>query len=105
MSPSPPSRSTAPTPRGRRKGRPATRRGPAPAAAPSQARTYIRKDPSVKSEPKRLRAASDVPQRPGPERPSRTEAEEAVRTLLRWIGEDASREGLLGTPDRVVRAY
>ena len=28
-----------------------------------------------------------------------------MRTLLRWIGEDASREGLLGTPDRVVRAY
>jgi GTP cyclohydrolase I len=38
-------------------------------------------------------------------RPSRAEAEEAVRTLLRWAGDDPQREGLLGTPDRVVRAY
>lgn len=38
-------------------------------------------------------------------RPSREEAEEAVRTLLRWAGDDPTREGLLGTPDRVVRAY
>ncbi|MCY3981866.1 MAG: GTP cyclohydrolase I FolE [Alphaproteobacteria bacterium] len=38
-------------------------------------------------------------------RPSRTQAEEAVRTLLRWTGDDPSREGLVGTPDRVLRAY
>ncbi len=38
-------------------------------------------------------------------RPSRAEAEQAVRTLLRWTGDDPDREGLLGTPDRVVRAY
>ncbi|ASG21999.1 GTP cyclohydrolase I FolE [Nitrospirillum viridazoti CBAmc] len=38
-------------------------------------------------------------------RPSREEAEEAVRTLLRWAGDDPTREGLLGTPDRVVRSY
>lgn len=38
-------------------------------------------------------------------RPDRAEAEEAVRTLLRWAGDDPTREGLLGTPDRVVRAY
>ena len=38
-------------------------------------------------------------------RPTRAEAEEAVRTLIRWAGDDPSREGLLGTPDRVVRAY
>ena len=37
--------------------------------------------------------------------PSRAQAEEAVRTLLRWAGDDPAREGLLGTPDRVVRAY
>ncbi len=36
---------------------------------------------------------------------SREEAEEAVRTLLRWVGEDPKREGLLDTPARVVRAY
>jgi GTP cyclohydrolase IA len=38
-------------------------------------------------------------------RPSRTEAESAVRTLLRWAGDDPDREGLAATPSRVVRAY
>ncbi len=38
-------------------------------------------------------------------KPSRAEAEEAVRTLLRWAGDDPTREGLLGTPERVARAY
>lgn len=39
------------------------------------------------------------------ERPSRDAAEEAVRTLLRWAGDDPTREGLLDTPMRVVRAF
>src|ERR1700680_1857398 len=39
------------------------------------------------------------------DRPSRADAEEAVRTLIRWSGDDPDREGLLGTPGRVVRAY
>ncbi|NQU57271.1 MAG: GTP cyclohydrolase I FolE [Rhodospirillales bacterium] len=38
-------------------------------------------------------------------KPSREEAEDAVRTLLRWAGDDPSREGLLDTPARVVRSY
>src|SRR6516225_249011 len=38
-------------------------------------------------------------------RPSREEALDAVRTLIRWAGDDPEREGLLGTPDRVVRSY
>ena len=38
-------------------------------------------------------------------RPSRAEAEAAVRTLLRWTGDDPDREGLIDTPSRVVRAY
>ena len=38
-------------------------------------------------------------------RPTREEAEAAVRTLIRWAGDNPSREGLLGTPDRVVRSY
>ena len=38
-------------------------------------------------------------------RPSREEAEEAVRVLLRWAGDDPSREGLLDTPKRVTKAY
>ena len=37
--------------------------------------------------------------------PSRKDAEEAVRTLLRYIGEDPAREGLLETPARFVRAF
>ncbi len=38
-------------------------------------------------------------------KPSVLEAEEAVRTLLRWAGDDPTREGLVDTPSRVVRAY
>ena len=38
-------------------------------------------------------------------RPSRIEAEDAVRTLIRWAGDDPEREGLIATPARVVRAY
>ena len=45
-----------------------------------------------------------VPMSPPP-RPNRDEAEQAVRTLLRWAGDDPAREGLLDTPARVVRAY
>jgi GTP cyclohydrolase I len=40
-----------------------------------------------------------------PVRPSRAEAEAAVRTLIRWTGDDPDREGLRATPSRVVRAY
>ncbi|MEO6154494.1 MAG: GTP cyclohydrolase I FolE [Thermomonas sp.] len=36
---------------------------------------------------------------------SRDDAEAAVRTLLRWAGEDPAREGLLDTPRRVAKAY
>ncbi len=38
-------------------------------------------------------------------RPTREEAEEAVRTLIAWAGDDPRREGLLDTPKRVVKAY
>jgi GTP cyclohydrolase I len=38
-------------------------------------------------------------------RPTREEAQEAVRTLIRWAGDDPEREGLLGTPERIIRAY
>ena len=38
-------------------------------------------------------------------KPTQAEAEEAVRTLIAWAGDDPSREGLLETPGRVVRAY
>lgn len=39
------------------------------------------------------------------QRPVRSDAEAAVRTLIEWAGDDPDREGLVGTPDRVVRAY
>ena len=48
--------------------------------------------------PRRRAAAS-----PAPARPTRGQAIEAVRTLIRWAGDDPDREGLLETPDRVVR--
>ena len=38
-------------------------------------------------------------------RPSRKEAEDAVRTLIRWAGDNPDREGLIVTPDRVARSY
>ncbi len=44
------------------------------------------------------------PERPNP-RPSQEEAEAAVRTLLRWAGDDPAREGLIDTPSRVVRSF
>lgn len=43
--------------------------------------------------------------RKAPERPSREEAEAAVRTLIAWAGDDPTREGLLETPARVAKAY
>ncbi|ACS56327.1 MULTISPECIES: GTP cyclohydrolase I FolE [Rhizobium] len=39
------------------------------------------------------------------DRPSQQEAEEAVRVLLRWAGDNPAREGLLETPARVVKSY
>jgi GTP cyclohydrolase IA len=40
-----------------------------------------------------------------PNRPSREEAEKAVRTLLRWAGDNPEREGLVDTPARVAKAF
>src|SRR5665213_3915075 len=37
--------------------------------------------------------------------PTQAEAEAAVRTLIRWVGDDPDREGLKATPGRVARAY
>lgn len=39
------------------------------------------------------------------ERPSQAEAEEAVKTLIAWAGDDPNREGLMDTPRRVAEAY
>ncbi len=48
----------------------------------------------------------DISRKPnGFAQPTQSEAEEAVRTLIRWAGDDPEREGLIATPERVVRAY
>ena len=39
------------------------------------------------------------------QKPSREEAEAAVRTLIAWAGDDPTREGLIETPKRVVKSY
>ena len=51
------------------------------------------------NDPIEARALPDLP------RPSREEAEAAVRTLLRWAGDNPDREGLVDTPARVAKAY
>ena len=56
----------------------------------------IKKMPTAKPE---VGAGPDVA------RPSRDEAEQAVRTLIAWAGDDPDREGLKDTPKRVVNAY
>jgi len=58
-------------------------------------------DDVVKSLSTRLPAAADKPD----DRPSREEAEAAVRTLIRWAGDDPQREGLRDTPKRVAKAF
>ncbi len=50
------------------------------------------------------RAANRSDAGAGP-RPSPEEARKAVETLIRWAGDDPRREGLVGTPDRVIRSY
>ncbi len=55
-------------------------------------------DASVRAQPAVLPAEA-------PRRPSRAEAEAAVRTLIAWAGDNPDREGLLDTPRRVVSAY
>jgi len=50
-------------------------------------------------------AIADTPARTERTRPSRAEAEAAVKTLIAWAGDDPAREGLLETPARVARAY
>jgi GTP cyclohydrolase I len=61
----------------------------------------------VKSTKPSRRASAETAARGGKpsNKPTRAEAESAVRTLIRWAGDDPDREGLLGTPSRVARAY
>jgi GTP cyclohydrolase IA len=52
-----------------------------------------------------LKKASEAPLKVAGERPSRQQAEDAVRTLLAWAGDDPERSGLASTPKRVVEAF
>ena len=54
---------------------------------------------------KMLKKSEVVSLATGIARPSREAAEAAVRTLIQWAGDNPDREGLVGTPDRVVRSY
>jgi GTP cyclohydrolase I len=46
-----------------------------------------------------------APSTPRCERPNQADVEAAIRTLIRWAGDDPDREGLLDTPARVARSY
>lgn len=60
-------------------------------------------DAPVKSKTSKNRP--EIGKGPAIQRPSREDAEAAVRTLIAWAGDDPSREGLLDTPKRVTKAY
>ena len=62
-------------------------------------------DNSPKSRPDSLKKSTNGCKNPEAQRPTREEAEEAVRTLIVWAGDDPAREGLIDTPKRVVKAY
>jgi GTP cyclohydrolase IA len=75
----------------------------APKANPGKANPG--KTKSRKASPRAVALVKKQTARAARKRPTRGEAEEAVRTLIRWAGDDPLREGLLGTPGRVARAY
>jgi GTP cyclohydrolase IA len=74
-----------------------------PTAKPGEAN--LGKTKSRKAAPRGIALVKKETARAARKRPTRGEAEEAVRTLIRWAGDDPLREGLLGTPGRVARAY
>jgi len=59
----------------------------------------------MSSKPEPIRAVARKGGAAPRQRPSRGEAETAVRTLIEWAGDDPDREGLKGTPGRVVRSF
>ena len=61
--------------------------------------------PPSRPAPRPVRDSDESPAGAPGEKPSREEAETAIRTLLRWAGDDPAREGLLDTPARVARAF
>ena len=67
----------------------------------------IKKRPVAKGAPAKAKAIINKAKASvaADQRPSRDEAEAAVRVLLRWAGDDPTREGLIDTPSRVARSY
>lgn len=63
------------------------------------AKTDVKVSPEMDAVIKKLARESAL------KRPSQEEAEEAVRTLIAWAGDDPTRQGLVDTPKRVVKAY
>jgi GTP cyclohydrolase IA len=63
------------------------------------AKTDVKVSPEMDAVVKKLARESAL------KRPSQEEAEEAVRTLIAWAGDDPTRQGLVDTPKRVVKAY
>src|SRR5712672_3574116 len=63
------------------------------------------KSKTGKPKPRTMALVEKQSARAAKKKPSRSEAEEAVRTLIRWAGDDPMREGLVGTPGRVARAF
>lgn len=70
-----------------------------PAHDMGSAKTDVKVSPNMDAVVKKIARESAV------KRPSQEEAEEAVRTLIAWAGDDPTRQGLLDTPKRVVKAY
>ena len=65
----------------------------------------LKKFPNAIARDEKAKGPASYMAAPATNRPSREEAEAAVRTLLLWAGDDPEREGLLETPKRVVKAY
>lgn len=61
--------------------------------------------PTYDSSPSDITGSKSILEGSSGSKPSQSEAEEAVRTLIRWAGDDPLREGLIETPRRVVKAY
>ncbi|GLU33304.1 GTP cyclohydrolase I FolE [Trinickia caryophylli] len=73
----------------------------------SGSRTKDKGEPKAKTKARANRAIDTAGEAAGEaaKRPTREQAEDAVRVLLRWAGDDPEREGLRDTPARVARAY
>ena len=65
----------------------------------------LREGGTVRGEAGRLTNRPNIRPITAHRRPDRQQALEAVQTLIRWAGDDPAREGLIGTPERVVKSY